>query len=76
MNRKITSVLLYLLLVTHAIAEERAQWPSFLGIGRAVSSSKPAAPPLSWSKDDNLLWQVSLPGYGQSSPVVWIIMFI
>jgi outer membrane protein assembly factor BamB len=26
---------------------------------------------LKWSDDENLAWKVNLPGYGQSSPVVW-----
>lgn len=45
------------------------RWPSFLGVGhRAVD---PATVPTSWSPETNLAWQVEVPGYGQSSPVVW-----
>jgi outer membrane protein assembly factor BamB len=43
-------------------------WPGFRGDG---SSRTTATLPVSWSPRDNLAWRVSLPGYGQSSPVVW-----
>lgn len=48
-------------------ASPDAQWPGFLGGGRAECSDKV---PLSWSSEQ-LQWSQALPGYGQSSPIVW-----
>ena len=44
-------------------------WTSFRngGPSRAATSSSP----LVWSPDAGIAWQRELPGYGQSSPVVW-----
>ncbi|MCS7046072.1 MAG: PQQ-like beta-propeller repeat protein, partial [Gemmataceae bacterium] len=44
-------------------------WPSFRGGGSSVSTAKNL--PLKWSPTENLAWVAPLPGYGQSSPVVW-----
>ncbi|MEM7316966.1 MAG: PQQ-binding-like beta-propeller repeat protein, partial [Planctomycetota bacterium] len=44
-------------------------WPSFRNAG--TSTVKVDAPPIRWSPDKGITWQVTLPGYGQSSPVVW-----
>lgn len=44
-------------------------WPGFRGTGDSISAAKQL--PLKWSDDDNVAWRVDLPGYGQSSPVVW-----
>ena len=27
--------------------------------------------PVTWSPDDSIAWKIELPGYGQSSPVIW-----
>src|SRR5690606_7858998 len=27
--------------------------------------------PLRWSEDENILWKVSLPGWGTSTPAIW-----
>jgi hypothetical protein len=44
-------------------------WPGFRGQGD--SQSKADNLPVEWSDTKNLVWDVQLPGYGQSSPVVW-----
>ena len=44
-------------------------WPAFRGSGNSISAAK--ALPLKWSPTENVAWTVELPGYGQSSPVVW-----
>ena len=67
----------YLPLVGLAVlaAEPAAAWPSFLGQGRVGMAS--AQIPLEWSASEdgqkrvNVAWSVALPGYGQSSPVIW-----
>lgn len=44
-------------------------WPGFRGDGTSISAA--AQLPLEWSDTQHVAWRVSIPGYGQSSPVVW-----
>lgn len=44
-------------------------WPGFRGDGTGQTAARGL--PLTWSPTDNVAWRVDLPGYGQSSPVVW-----
>ena len=44
-------------------------WPAFRGQGDSRSAAKNV--PVKWSAEENVAWRVDLPGYGQSSPVVW-----
>ncbi len=44
-------------------------WPGFRGDGSSTSTARNL--PLTWSPTANLSWRTPLPGYGQSSPVVW-----
>ena len=44
-------------------------WPGFLGAGATTAS--PDSIPLTWSPTQNMAWKSEIPGYGQSSPVVW-----
>lgn len=44
-------------------------WPGFRGHGD--SHSQATNLPVEWSDKKNLAWDIRLPGYGQSSPVVW-----
>lgn len=44
-------------------------WPGFRGDGSSVSTAKNL--PLKWSPTERRAWVTPLPGYGQSSPVVW-----
>jgi outer membrane protein assembly factor BamB len=50
-------------------AEGQSNWPGFLGAGKVCV--KADSLPLTWSATENVAWQASLPGHGQSSPVVW-----
>lgn len=59
---------LLLLLAVIPAASTPTTWPSFLGEG-AVAGSQSL--PLHWSPTESVEWQASLPGHGQSSPVVW-----
>lgn len=55
-----------------ASAQEKAEtyWPRFRGPdGSGVSADRDV--PLRWSASSNLLWKLSLPGPGSSSPIVW-----
>lgn len=44
-------------------------WPAFRGVGSSHTSARDL--PRTWSEQENLAWSVELPGYGQSSPVVF-----
>ena len=45
------------------------QWPGFLGAG--ASPIKAETIPTQWSAEQNVAWKAGIPGYGQSSPVIW-----
>ncbi len=46
------------------------QWPRFRGPdGQGHSSARDL--PLTWSAEENVVWQTPLPGAGNSSPVIW-----
>jgi outer membrane protein assembly factor BamB len=45
------------------------QWGHWRGDGNGVSED--ANPPIEWSVDKNVKWQVEIPGSGSGSPVVW-----
>lgn len=46
-----------------------SRWPGFRGDG--TSRTTAGALPLEWSDNQNVRWRRKLPGYGQSSPVIW-----
>ena len=53
-------------------AEERpseGNWPAWRRDGSGVAQEKNL--PVTWSETENVLWRTSLPGEGNSSPVVW-----
>ncbi|MFO0938691.1 MAG: PQQ-binding-like beta-propeller repeat protein [Gemmataceae bacterium] len=61
-----------LLLLTLLLGAEPTpvkNWPGFRGDGSSTSAAKSL--PLNWSPNKNIAWRIPLPGYGQSSPVVW-----
>ncbi len=55
--------------LTPVVAGDPAVWPGFRGDGRSVATAPDL--PLEWSPQKNIAWRQSLPGYGQSTPVVW-----
>ncbi len=59
--------LLLLLLVT--LPADAGVWPGFRGDGNGHSAAKDL--PLKWSPTEGIAWKADLPGYGQSSPVIW-----
>jgi outer membrane protein assembly factor BamB len=63
------TLLLTLVLTFGADPVEPNRWPGFLGAGASEIESDSL--PLKWSHESNISWQVDVPGYGQSSPVVW-----
>ncbi|HEY8461364.1 MAG TPA: PQQ-binding-like beta-propeller repeat protein, partial [Blastocatellia bacterium] len=66
--------LLILLLIINSItpvttADRRTDvWPGFRGAGDSHAAAREL--PLEWADGRNVAWNVALPGYGQSSPVV------
>lgn len=48
---------------------EARRWPGFRGHGDGHVEEQGV--PLHWSTQANVAWQLDLPGYGQSAPVVW-----
>ena len=46
-----------------------SSWPGFRGRGDSIATE--GSLPLKWDDTHNIAWKCSLPGYGQSSPVVW-----
>ncbi|MHC5005451.1 MAG: outer membrane protein assembly factor BamB family protein, partial [Planctomycetota bacterium] len=45
------------------------RWPGFRGDGSSISTARDL--PLRWGEGDGVAWTATLPGFGQSSPVVW-----
>jgi outer membrane protein assembly factor BamB len=58
-----------LLLLALLLPADPPAWPGFLGA--AATPIEPASIPLTWSPSQNVAWDASLPGHGQSSPVIW-----
>jgi len=61
--------MLTLLVLLPGVEPAPAAWPSFRNGGAGVAAVKEL--PLTWSPTENVAWKVDLPGFGQSSPVVW-----
>ena len=45
-------------------------WPKFRGLNAGVIADD-AALPETWSRSENVVWNVDVPGQGWSSPIVW-----
>jgi len=47
-----------------------ANWPGWRGTdGTGISTAKSL--PITWSLTENIRWQIDVPGYGWSSPIIW-----
>ncbi|MBM3982503.1 MAG: hypothetical protein FJ304_19980 [Planctomycetes bacterium] len=44
-------------------------WPGFRNDGTGTTAARGL--PVTWGPKENVAWRAALPGYGQSSPVVW-----
>ena len=53
-----------------AVAANEDQWSRFRGPNAGVVADDPSLPD-TWSETENVVWKVSIPGLGWSSPVVW-----
>ncbi|MBW3597369.1 MAG: PQQ-binding-like beta-propeller repeat protein [Planctomycetes bacterium] len=47
----------------------KEDWPAWRGPA-GNNHARGAAPPLTWSEDENIVWKTSVPGRGHSSPIV------
>jgi outer membrane protein assembly factor BamB len=66
MFRRFCAILVSLVAVTRAVAEE---WPQFRGpAGNGMSTSKSV--PVHWSATEHIVWKQAVPGSGWSSPVL------
>jgi outer membrane protein assembly factor BamB len=50
--------------------EKLHNWPQWRG-PLANGYAPEADPPLKWAPDSNIKWKVSVPGQGESTPIVW-----
>jgi len=50
--------------------EGATRWTGFRG-NQGKSHTTAINLPLTWSETENIAWKIDLPGYGQSSPIVW-----
>ena len=58
-----------LVVMTCLSAAPADTWPTFRGTGDSISQASRL--PIAWSETSGIAWTADLPGYGQSSPVVW-----
>lgn len=56
-------------LLNPAFTQAADTWTGFRGTGSNISAATNL--PLSWSPTQGIRWKQTVPGYGQSSPVVW-----
>jgi outer membrane protein assembly factor BamB len=68
-TRLLTAFLLLIPVPALRAASPPDSWPGFRGAGDSATEAKRL--PLKWSATENVAWTAELPGYGQSSPVVW-----
>jgi outer membrane protein assembly factor BamB len=70
MNLPLILSLIFNLIPFVSMANGKADvWPGFRGAGDSHTAARQL--PLEWADNKNVAWRAPLPGYGQSSPVVW-----
>lgn len=69
---KTTRVALVAMMVLSVATGVSAQtnWPQFRGGVAGVVADDPALPER-WGPDENIAWQIDIPGRAWSSPIVW-----
>ncbi len=58
-----------LFVVAIAFVTGADSWPGFRGDGSGVTAAKNL--PEQWAPGKGIAWKATIPGYGQSSPVIW-----
>jgi len=73
MTHRLPVAVLACLAATVVFSAEPAtqRWPAFQGAPLSLRDLPNAELPLHWSPTEHVAWKARLPGYGQSSPVVW-----
>ncbi|MBI3850477.1 MAG: PQQ-like beta-propeller repeat protein [Verrucomicrobia bacterium] len=69
----VSIVLLFIVqvvLAANKAADGKAFWPQWRG-PLATGVAPLADPPLEWSESKNVKWKVKIPGFGDSTPIVW-----
>lgn len=61
------AILLHCLTVPMACGDDN--WPGFRCDGSGLTNARNL--PENWSPEEGIAWKASVPGYGQSAPVVW-----
>src|SRR5688572_4741445 len=69
MNPRILGVVA-LMVTGHAHAAALTNWPQFRGPGALGVADHPNLPER-WSTNENVAWNIAVPGRGWSSPIVW-----
>src|SRR5262245_1167731 len=67
MNRAAWTIVVSSLAVVPVVAEN---WPQFRGTQAGLAPDHPTLP-AAWSRTQNVVWKVNVPGRSWSSPVVW-----
>ena len=65
----LNSLVFLSLLAANPAGEDAGNWSSFRNGG--VSTATGTNYPTKWSAEQGIAWQKELPGYGQSTPIVW-----
>lgn len=65
-------IVLALGLVVSGVTAASAQttWSQFRGASAGVVADDPALPD-TWGPDENVIWDLDVPGHSWSSPIVW-----
>ena len=73
MQRKLILLTIAVAIAQATIADDlrdpAAHWPNWRG--PYYSGAADGNPPIEWSADKNIRWQVEIPGYGHATPIVW-----
>ena len=67
MNRVLWTIVVSALSVAPVVADH---WPQFRGTQGGLAPDNPSLP-ASWSRTQNVVWKLDVPGRSWSSPVVW-----
>ncbi|HEY4490736.1 MAG TPA: PQQ-binding-like beta-propeller repeat protein, partial [Acidobacteriota bacterium] len=60
----------FALFLLHAVCVRAENWPGWRGPRRDGTSIESAVP-LKWSRTENVLWRLPLPGPAASTPIIW-----
>ncbi len=59
----------FLLVIAQSVVDAQTNWPGFRNNGSGVTRVNHA--PKTWSPESGVAWRSTIPGYGQSAPVIW-----